>query len=243
MRYGPHVRYLLRVMAWGSAMLALWWILLLGPLEATLRFSTELLFRACLWADPPAQMALDAEGRWTIRVPVPAAVARRDEIQQLFGRLSPDAPYVKVRSLRLEIPGRDSALFLATLPFFWALLLPGSGKGRNWRALAKGTVILLPVAVMLMSFDVVRTFILNTHLKISALVAWLLHAGDVAALDVIPYLAPVVLALALDEGLRSSIFSWGPSEPAAAVALPPRHRGSARRGWNKAVARGARSGS
>ena len=246
MRYGAHLRYLLRAMVWAGGMLALWWILLLGPLEEALRVSTEIVFRACLWADPPAEIALQPGGRWMIRVPVPAVVARRDEIQRLFGRVSPDAPLVKVRSLRLEIPGRDSTLFLVTMPFFWALILAGGRKARNWRALAKGTALLLPLAVLLMAFDVARTFVVNTHLAIPAFAEALLHTGDMAALDVIPYLAPVALALALDDELRNAIFSS--LQPAAmgaatAAAATTPARGPMRRGWDKGAARRAASGS
>jgi hypothetical protein len=108
------------------------------------------------------------------------------------------------------------------------------------RSLAAGTCLLLPLAVMLLAYDVVRTFIFSTHLAISALTEALLHMGDMAALNVIPYLAPVLLALLVDSGLRSLIFSWEVL-PAAPGDAPRLHPGRDRSRWPKPAARRAQS--
>lgn len=208
MRFGLHLRYFVRTLLLLVPIFAIWWTLLLDPALGALRLTTEGVFRVCLGANPPAEVAIEPAGNWFFRVPVPSAVARRDEIQRLFGRTSPTAPLVNVRSLRLEIPGRDPSLFLVSLPFFWAMTLATELSLRTLRALAAGTFLLLPLAVALLAFDVVRTFIVNTHLVISGFVEALLHASETAALNLIPYLAPMLLAFALHRGLRMLVFSW-----------------------------------
>ena len=237
MRYGRNLGYLLRVVLIVVPLLALWWTVLLDPLLATLRFSTELAFRVCLRGDPPAQVEIEAAGNWLFRVPVPASVARRDEIQRMFGRVSSAAPYVKVRSLWLEIPQRDPSLFLVTFPFFWAIVLAAGLTRRTLPALTAGSCLLMPAAVTLLTFSVVRAFIFETHLQISAFTEALLHAGDLASLNIIPYLAPVVLALLFDSDLRSLIFSPELAPASASSSTAPRLRGG--RGgnrWHKAAA-------
>ena len=243
-RYRPHLRYLLRVVLLVAPLLALWWTALLGPLLGALRFSTEMVFRACIPADFSAQVLIEPDGNWFFRIPVPQAIARRDEIQRLFGRVSPASPYVKVRSMRLAIPGTDASLFLVSLPFFWAIVCAAGWTRRTWRALAAGTGILLLTAVALMTFDVVRAFVVTTRLTTGAFIAALLQSGDFVVRNVIPYLAPVLLALLLDANLRSLIFS---GRTAAQSAVPPAARpagagGEARR-WPKAPARRSPLGS
>jgi len=246
MRYRPHLRYLLRVVLLVAPLLALWWSVLLGPLQGALRFSTEMVFRACLPADPPAMILAAPDGNWLFRVPVPAAIARRDEIQKLFGRVSPASPPVKVRSMRLAIPGEDASLFLVSLPFFWAIVSAAGWTRRTWRALAAGTAILLLTAVVLMAFDVVRAFVVTTQLVASAPGTSLLQSADFAVRNVIPYLAPVLLALLLDAHLRSLIFSGQPlaeAPPAPAPAPRQRRAAGAARPWPKAAARRSPMGS
>jgi hypothetical protein len=239
MRYRHHAGYLLRVVLVIAPLLALWWTLLLDPLLATLRLSSELVFRICMTADPPAQVIIEPGGNWLFRVPVPQAVARRDEIQRLFGRVSLAAPLVKVRSLRLEIPGRDPSLFLVTLPFFWAIVLAAGWTRRTLPALAAGSCLLVLLAVLLLAFTVVRAFVVNTHLQISAFSQALLDAGDMASLNVIPYLAPVVQALLLDSNLRARIFA---PQAAPAIAVARQRRGAPRSHRPGPVARRAHSG-
>lgn len=244
MRYRPHLRYLLRAVCLVAPLLALWWTVLLGPLLGALRFSTEMVFRACIPAGPSARVLIAPDGSWLFRIPVPQAIARRDEIQRLFGRVSPASPYVKVRSLKLAIPRTDASLFLVSLPFFWAIVSAAGWTRRTWRALAAGTGILLPAAVALMTFDVVRAFVVSTHLATGGFLASLLQSGDFIVRNVIPYLAPVPLALLLDANLRSLILSGRiAAESAALPAGRPVRAGSTASRWPKAASRRSPLGS
>jgi hypothetical protein len=221
MQYGPHLRYLLRIFLLLAALLALWWTLLLTPLLGILRLSTELVFRVCLPASPPARVEIQPNGDWHFRVPIPAALARRDEIQRMFGRTSKDAPLVTVRSLQLQVAGGYPSLFTVSVPFFWALVLSIRWTRRTAKTLAAGTGILVVVSVLLAVFEVIRVFLESTHLLAAGgLSSALVHAGDFAALNVIPYLAPVVLALLLGRDLQSMIFGLGASPAVASRPKP-----------------------
>jgi hypothetical protein len=125
-----------------------------------------------------------------------------------------------------------------SLPFFWAMVLGTELSLRTLRALVLGSCALVPIAVILLAFDVVREFVVNTHLAISAFGDWLLHAGDMAALNVIPYLAPVLLAFLLHEGLRTLVF-FGDAANTAASPAPAVRRGRS----SKPVARKVSLGS
>jgi len=237
MRYGPQTRYLFRNVFFLAPLLGLWWTLLLDPLLAGLRLSTEEVLRLFLRGHPPAEVVIAPDGNWLFRVPLPAAVARRGEIQRLFGQRPPDTPYVTVRSLRIQIPGRDPSVFVITLPFFWAVLLAQpSWSGRTLRALAGGTCLLLPFAVILMVFEVVRSFMINTHLAIPPLAATLLQAWDQIALTAVPFVTPVLLALWLDNGFRALVFSRQVASRQATPADADSALGRPRqRHWQKAA--------
>ena len=220
-RYASHLRYLLRALLCLAPLLALWWTLLLPPLLAALRISTQSVFRVCLPANPPAEVAIKPGGNWYFSVPVPQFIARRDEIQRIFGRTSPTAPFVKVRSLKLEVPGGYVSLFTVTLPFFWAMVLASRWTRRMWRTLAIGTAALFILAVPMTVFEVVKAFLLNTGLVPPETFAGsFLRTADFAALSVIPFLAPIIAALVLDRNLSSAMF---PVAPAPAVPARPVH--------------------
>jgi len=153
------------------------------------------------------------------------AIGRREEIQQMFGRAFKDSLYVKVRSLQLEIPGSYPSLFTVALPFFWAMVLAIRWTRRTLRVLFTGTGVLLITAVLLTAFEVVRAFIVYTHLNLAGGFDTLLRDGDFAALNVIPYLAPVLLALYLDGDFREAIFF---REPVSAVPTPAGTKGLGR---------------
>lgn len=216
-RYGPHLRYLLRAFFFLAPLLALWWSLLLAPLLTAVSLCTQWIFRVCLPANPPAEVMIRAGGNWYFSVPVPQAIGRRDEIQRMFGRTSPAAPLVKVRSLKLEIPGGYPSLFTVTLPFFWAMVLASRWTRRIWRTLLIGSAALFLLAVPLTVFEVVKAFLLNTQLvSAESFSASVLRLADFAVLSFIPFLAPVVAAVALDRNLLSMIFP-----ASSAVAAPP----------------------
>ena len=222
----PQVRFLIRAGLLLVCMLALWGALLLDPLRAALRWCTA----AAIWAIPGdgsvASVTIDPNGDWSLRLPVPAVVARQDAVQQMFGRASKSAPPVKVRSLKLTIEGKYPVLFTAGLPFYWALLLASGWNWRRWRMLVEGSAILFGLAVASLTFHVIREALRNLHLATGNPGKFLLDSGQYFVINVVPYMAPLLLALYQDAGLRKLVFTRQGDEEAPAAQ--PKKRKKAR---------------
>ena len=203
----PQVRFLLRASLLLAAMLALWGAVLLDPLRAGLRAFTA----AAIWLIPGdgsvAEATIQPNGDWSLRLPMPAAIARQDPVQQMFGRVSNDAPPVKVRSLKLVIQGKYPVLFTAGLPFYWALILASGWTWHRGRILLEGSCVLIAVAAVSLVFHVIRTAIENLHLAGGGVSALLLYSGGYFTINVLPYMAPLLLALYLDRNLRALVFT------------------------------------
>jgi hypothetical protein len=203
----PQFPFLLRASLLLIAMLALWGAVLLDPLRAGLRAFTV----AAVWLIPGDGSAAEAEilpnGDWALRLPMPAAVARQEPVQQMFGRASKDAAPVKVRSVKLVIEGKYPVLFTAGLPFYWALILASGWTWRRGRLLLQGSGVLFAIAVGSLVFYAIRTAIKNVHLVTGGTAGFLLDCGEYFVINVVPYLTPLVLALYLDSDLRALIFN------------------------------------
>ena len=220
MRRSPQIRYLLRVLVLLIVCLTVWWVCLDAVL-GTLRLSTELAFRVLFPFSAAADVAIQSGGGWHLKVPVPEAIGRRNDIQRnIFNRRTATDPIVKVRSLQLDIPSRHATLFTVSLPFFWAMTLAGPWTRRLWRVMLIGTAVLGFVAVVSMLFDVVYTFVNFTRMEVSGFVRTLLDIVNYLDLNVTPYMAPLLAAVALNQALRAVIFTMQ-FEPDAAPAAPP----------------------
>ncbi|HMC58595.1 MAG TPA: hypothetical protein VKJ01_05335 [Candidatus Solibacter sp.] len=232
----PPFRFLLRASLLLMAMLVLWGSVLLDPLRAGLRVCTA----AALWLIPGdgrvAEAAILPNGDWSLRLPMPAAAARaaaarQEPVQQMLGRTSQDAApinivpgydivpgYAAVRSLKLVVEGKYPAIFTAGLPFYWALILASGWTWRRGRRLLEGSAALFAMAVVSMAFYAIRLAIKNSHLITGRTAVFLLDLGEYFVVNVIPYLAPLLLALYLDLDLRTLVFTrqagdWRPAPP------------------------------
>jgi len=203
----PQFRFLLRASLLLIAMLVLWGAVLLDPLRAGLRLFTV----AALWCIPGdgsvTEAAIQPNGDWSLRVPMPAAIARQEPVQRMFGRASKDAAPIAVRSLKLVIEGKYPVLFTAGLPFYWALILASGWNWRRGRLLLEGSGALFALAVVSLVFYAIRTAIKNTHLITGGTAGFLLDCGEYFVFNVVPYLAPLLLALYLDLDLRALVFN------------------------------------
>jgi len=215
----PQLRYLLRASGLFILLLAAWWWLLLSPMLAGLRVST----RGVLWLLPGGQSASgvtdEPNGDWLLRVPLPQFLARQDAVQRAYGRAPGTAP-VNVRSFRLVIGDRVPTFFMLGFPLFWALVIAGPRSRRVWRVLAAGTALLALLAQL--SLLVYAWYSIETTLRLvtSPTATALCNAVEYLNVNVVPYLAPLLLAAWLDTELRTQIFSWGGEAEPAAVPPP-----------------------
>ena len=225
-RVSPQLRFLIRGSGLLFAMLALWWWVLLGPLLIGMRLSTD----AALWLLPGGRSAsgvtVEPDGGWRIRVPLPAWLAKQDEVQKAFGRV-PGGPPVAVRSFSLAVAERVPKFFTLGLPLFWAIVLAAPRASRPWRAAAIGTGVLAVIGLLSLLLYTAYSIESTLHLFRSTVVLTVWNAVEYLNLNVVPYAAPLVIAVWLHDGLRAQIFSWTttPAAEGAAVEVKKAGRG------------------
>jgi hypothetical protein len=223
----PHIRFLIRALGCLAVSLAIWWILLLDPLLNGLRLGTEFAMQFLPGDGAAAHAAISKDGNWLMQIPVPDSVAKLDSTQRLFGRVSPDQPPVKVRSLKLPIEGTFPVIFLAGFPVFWALWVAAPRKGATWQGFLTANGVLALISVVSLVFYSVYTAIDTLHLMPAGGAKFLWATGRYLAINVGPYASPVLLALWFHHGLQRLVFSgegWTP----APVTPPIRRRAKAR---------------
>ena len=226
----PQVRFLLRGSGLFIVLLAAWWWLLLSPMLAALRLSTV----AALWILPGGSsysgVAVQPNGDWLLRVPIPEFLAKQDAVQRVYGRTPGSAP-VAIHSFRLTIADNVPRFFLLGFPLFWALVLAGPRSRRLWQVLAIGSALLAVLAELSLLGYAGYSISANLRLLSAGLPTVLFSGMEYLNVNVVPYVAPLLLAAWLHTELREQIFAWGAApEPVAAAALPEKPRRSQRRG-------------
>jgi hypothetical protein len=211
----PQFRFLLRGSSLLLLFLALWWWVLLTPLLAGMRFSTDLVLRLLPGGSTAAGVTVDSRGDWTLRVPISESLAKQDSVQREFVR-TPGAPPVKIRSFKLAVAERIPTFFTLGLPLFWALVLAAPRTSRLWRVMAGGTALLALLAMISLLFYTAYSIETNLRLVTGGAAATLWSAAEYLNINVVPYMAPLLIALWLHTQLRTQIFSWD-----AAPALQP----------------------
>src|SRR5262249_44236966 len=117
------------------ASLAIWWLVLVGPLRSWVRLSTAVLLDAAGAFQSETAVVIQPDGVWMIQAPVPGTSAAMRSL----------GSQVRFRSIRLEVAQWVPTLQTVSLPLYWALLLAGGGTRRLWRPLAAGTALFLAI--------------------------------------------------------------------------------------------------
>jgi hypothetical protein len=135
---------------------------------------------------------------------------------------------VKVRSLKVSLPGKYPILFTVSLPFFWALWLAAPGSGNFLRGLLPGSVLLAIFGVLSLVFCAIHTAIDTLRLAPLGMAGFLFKSGYYAVTDVIPHATPLLLALWLHKGLQGLVFSGKDAPPESAKIKKPARTGRGR---------------
>ena len=151
-----------------------------------------------------SHIAVDPEGNWSIELPLPRTVGDRPQIQALFGATSGGRP-VRVRSIRFAAEARVVTLFTLGFPVYWAILLAAPPRRRRWRAVLASTGLILAIVVISIFLHAADTIGSKFNLVGNDFRGFLLGSAEYLNVNVVPYLAPVLLALALDDELRRMI--------------------------------------
>jgi hypothetical protein len=186
----PQSRFLLRASLFFAAMLLAWWFVLLGPLLAWTRVSTDVALNVLPGATLKTGATVNADGVWVVQAPVKVAGAWRN--------------------IRVEAGRRLPTQLTIGIPLFWAILLAAPRpreRGKLWRIWAAGSAILLaipPAGLLLYAAHVIQMYVFPAAAPpLRAIVA----AADYFTSTAAPYLTPVLAAVALHPEFRHQILT------------------------------------
>ena len=182
--------------------LTLWRLALQTPLLAMLRTSEDVALRL-LGSDSGDPIAVETSGDWTFQVPVAAPAS---------GRANP----AEIRSVEFSISRSDLVLFTFSLPVYCAIawIVPVSRAGL--RALFWGAGIVALVEVLsLLGFIEITAHSVATQMEHIAAGSnkWPSEFGNYLLTQVIPFAAPVLIAVISRRDLRSQVFPEGLVKP------------------------------
>ena len=188
----PQTRFLLRGSALLLGLLTLWWFVLASPMLYLLKGAAA------------AFMETDEHpsGDWTLRVPLEMVLPAT--AQEPLAR--------QVRSVDFDIPRGDAITFTFSLPLLWAILLAANCKPRP---LLWGTIVmaLIEVALLLVFAQITaREGVSQLAGTDDAVSRWMRHVGTYLTVNVLPYIAPFLVALTVHRELRHDVFSRGRTE-------------------------------
>lgn len=177
-------------------MLTLWWLVLRTPMLAMLRISEDATLRL-MGANPGDPISVEPSGDWTFRVPVapPASVGRSDA--------------ASIGSIEFSISRSDLVLFTFSLPVYCAIALIAPLSRSSWRALLWGAGIVMIIQVFsLLGFIEITAHSVLAQMEHAAPGEgkWLGGFGNYLLTQVIPFAAPVVVAVISHRDLYSKVF-------------------------------------
>lgn len=201
----PQLRFAARATLLLIGMLALWWVFLRAPLLDWVQLSSGLLLHSIPGIHAPTGITVEADGNWTLQLP---------------------APGTAYRSARIVVGGPVVTMYTVNLPLYWALLFAGPWSWRLWRSFVLGSGLLLLVPPFSLLAYGAHLLMLNVYPHTPPAAAMLIAFVDYLGNSVLPYILPLLLALALQSDLRALVL-WG--EPLVREPAAPAHAGKPRR--------------
>ena len=180
-------------------LLVVWWFVVQEPMLFLLRKSAA-AFGGLVFGVPSTRFVTEApSGDWTFEIPIEFTAAGT----------SPTSPPVHFHSIDFDMARSDTPAFTFSLPVYWALILAAPWAGRSGRALLLGTILmgLAEIALLLLLVEIFahKTVAEMSHSR-DDVANWLLHLSEYLIVEVIPFVAPFVLAIWLHPGLRECLF-------------------------------------
>jgi hypothetical protein len=201
----PQTRFLLRGSVLLVVLLVFWWFVLLNPLLLLLRGSAEFCW-GIFESDAGKLIAETPAGDWSLRVPVEFTMPA-----------SPQQPVpLRIHSVDFDVARTEAIAFTFSLPVYWAIVLAGSGIRRNLRPLVLGTIAVAAVeTILFLAFVEITAH--NAAAQWSQekvdLSRWFFGFSYYLVVDVIPYVAPFLMALGIHRELRGQIFRGAIRKP------------------------------
>ena len=206
-RLNPHARFLLRASAALVLVSVAWWVLLLNPLLFGFRHLGDFLGSMAFGRADCAFISETPSGDWNICLPAQGVVSHE-----------PRSRGSRVTSIEFELARSGPIAFTFGLPVCWALLLANWDRRRSWRPFVLATAVTMAVEIVLV-LVFLRTYSYAAEGQSMAVQdavrKWFVDFSLYAELNVMPELAPFVVALGFDRGLRKGILGETAAEERA----------------------------
>jgi len=182
--------------------LLIWWFFLVNPLLSFLRGAVEVSGSVFYGGAARELVSETPSGDWSFRVPM--EIVLPPSPQQPTGAV--------VHSIDFDMPRSDVTAFPFSLPVFWAIVLAAPGIRRALWPWIQGSMLVTILEIVL----VVCFVEISAH-KVAAqwyppqgeTASWLLRFSEYMVVNVIPYAAPFLIAIALHRELRWQMLRWG----------------------------------
>ncbi len=196
----PRLQFVVRCAVLSVATVSFWYFTLLDPTLGALRISAGIMLRLAPRASADSRIAMDSQGNWSVRVPL--------AIDRVQGWVAQYAPAGGRRAMiDVTLSKSTQGLFVLALPLYWAILLAAPRRGHFWRATVLGTILLATVAIFSCSVTIghrAAPYVWDP----GGSVAFVLEVGAYLAQSVVPYIAPLAVAIALLPDVRALVFPW-----------------------------------
>lgn len=199
-------RFLLRGSALLIGLLALWWLILTGPMLAVLEGGVDIMAAIVSGSKGGEFMRKSATGDFTFRIPKSITVPA-----------SPTNPESqRINSIDFDMSRTGVLFFTLSVPVFGAVVLAAPGWRRNVRPFLIGTgVIALLEPILLMIYvttSAQKATAQMFSMPLGAFETWAIGVTDYLLTLVAPYAAPFVVAFAVHPELRREILGFGITE-------------------------------
>jgi hypothetical protein len=227
----PQLRFLARASILATAILAVWWWLLLTPVLAVMRAPTEFALRLLPGCGQETRILTGPDGQWSFAAPPGAASAPLQNAIQEAMRGLPDAaakvPW-RISSKQVVCARTSLSLFSLSLPLYWSILLAAPPRKSRLRAALGGSALAAAIGfVSLLLFFVKGTNDLAQFVP-GAAARFALDLASYLGESLLPYAAPLLIAIWLNSEFRDRILSAAALRSSPAQ---PAHQPAARSGY------------
>jgi len=192
-------QFLIRASALLILFLTVWWFALQNPLLFALRSSFQLIGGLTYGGQIVEE---NAAGQWTFRVPMEVSVPA-----------SAETSAAKVHSVIFDIPRPDVTTFTFSLPVLWAILLAAPGIRLRPMLIGTAAMALLETVLLLFFVEISAWKVAGqlSHAQ-GEMSKWALRFGEYLVVMVIPYAAPLLVALWVHRSFRNRVFGLEPAK-------------------------------
>lgn len=197
----PQTRFLARASLLVILLLVFWWFILINPLTSLLKGSVQ-IFGSMFWGGAASELIKETPSAdWSVDFPLDFSLPQPP----------PQSGIRQVHSVGFDIPRSSVISFTFGLPVFWALILAAPGLRDHWQAALWGTLSIIAIETLLvLIFADISAHRVADQLSHSEtdLSKWFLHLGEYLVVNVIPFIAPLLVALTLHKELQQQILGW-----------------------------------